>query len=142
MGGIGSTQPQIWVRGEPDNGRVRALITTREGARTVRTASVWTTGAYNDGQWHRLTVRRGGGQFTLSVDGTAVSTADVAGSVSRNAPFGVHIGQRMDSRAFYTGAIDDVHVWDRALGDTELAQSDRTRNTVLWLPMDRVSSGH
>ncbi|SDN30408.1 sialidase-1 [Streptomyces sp. cf386] len=147
MGGIGTTQPQIWLRGEPDNDRVRALMTTREGFRTVRTASVWFNGARNDGRWHHLALRRGGGQLTLFLDGTAISTADVAGSVSRNSPFGVHVGQRMDSRAFLTGAIDDVHVWNRALGDAEIEatalattrkKTSTTADTVLWLPMDQV----
>ncbi|WP_327408559.1 exo-alpha-sialidase [Streptomyces sp. NBC_01281] len=144
MGGIGTTQPQVWVRGEPASGRITGLITTRNGAAAPATASVRTTGAYNDGQWHRLALRRGGGQLTLSVDGAAVSTADVPGSVSRNAPFGVHIGQRTDSRAYFTGAIDDVRVQDRALSDTELAAEPAahvTRDTVLWLPMDRVAGG-
>ncbi|MFE9022499.1 exo-alpha-sialidase [Streptomyces sp. NPDC007808] len=146
MGGIGSTQPQVWLRGEPDNDRVRALITAREGFRTVRTASVWADGAHNDGQWHHLALRRGAGRLTLFLDGSAISTADVAGSVSRNSPFGVHIGQRMDGRAFLTGAIDEVRVWNRALGDTEVKaaaqatgrKSSATRDTVLWLPMDQV----
>ncbi|MGW7407735.1 exo-alpha-sialidase [Streptomyces sp. NPDC054833] len=145
MGGIGSTQPQVWLRGEPDSNRVRALMTVREGASTVRTASLWTTGAYNDGQWHHLALRRGGGRLSLFLDGVQSSVADVAGSVSRNSPFGVHIGQRMDSRAFFTGAIDDVHVWDRALSDDELSDPQVLRSvkdTVLWLPMDRVSGGH
>ncbi|MGW7383035.1 exo-alpha-sialidase [Streptomyces sp. NPDC054794] len=148
MGGIGSTQPQVWLRGEPDSNRVRALMTVRDGRSTVRTASVFTTtGAYNDGQWHHAVVRRGGGQFLLAVDGTPFAAADVAGSVSRNSPFGVHIGQRMDSRAFFTGAVDDVRVWDRALTDAELADPKTFRSTakigdtVLWLPMDRVSGG-
>ncbi|MFF6978063.1 exo-alpha-sialidase [Streptomyces sp. NPDC008343] len=147
MGGIGSTQPQIWLRGEPDSDRVRGLITTREGFGTVRTASVWAGDAHNDGEWHHLALRRGGGRLTLFVDGRAISTTDVAGSVSRNSPFGVHVGQRMDSRAFMTGAIDDVHVWNRALGDSELTAAARARtsgkssatsDTVLWLPMDQV----
>lgn len=146
MGGIGSTQPQIWLRGEPDNDRVRALITTREGFGTVHTSSVWAAEAHNDGEWHHLALRRGGGKLTLFVDGRAISGTDVPGSVSRNSPFGVHVGQRMDSRAFLTGAIDDVHVWNRALGDAELGaaaqagarKSSATSDTVLWLPMDRV----
>ncbi len=146
MGGIGSTQPQVWLRGEPDNDRVRALITTREGLGTVRTSSVWAEGAHNDGEWHHLALRRGGGELTLFVDGRAISTTDVAGSVSRNSPFGVHVGQRMDSRAFLTGAIDDVRVWSRAVGDAELGAATRaaarkgsaTSDTVLWLPMDQV----
>ena len=143
MGGVGTTQPQVWLRGEPAGNHVRALITTRDGATTVHTTSVVTTGAYNDGEWHQAVLRRGGGQLTLSVDGTAVSTADVVGSVSRNSPFGVHIGQRMDSLQYFTGSIDEVHVWDRVLTDDELAaQHPPTAGTVLWLPMDHVSGSH
>ncbi|MDQ1014956.1 sialidase family protein [Streptomyces afghaniensis] len=145
MGGIGTSQPQIWLRGEPASDRVRALITTRSGATTLRTASVWTDGAHNDGRWHHLVLRRGGGQLTLFLDGTPISTPDVPGSVSRNSPFGVHIGQRMDGRAFLTGAVDDVRVWNRALSDGELAAGTRgaaATGTVLWLPMDRVSGSN
>ncbi|MEV0481502.1 sialidase family protein [Streptomyces sp. NPDC050508] len=143
MGGVGTTQPQVWLRGEPAGNHVRALITTRDGATTVHTTSVVTTGAYNDGEWHQAVLRRGGGQLTLSVDGTAVSTADVVGSVSRNSPFGVHIGQRMDSLQYFTGSVDEVHVWDRMLTDDELAAQDPpTAGTVLWLPMDHVSGSH
>ncbi|CAL9287702.1 exo-alpha-sialidase [Streptomyces sp. SudanB52_2052] len=145
MGGIGSTQPQIWLRGEPASDRVRALITTRSGATTVRNASVSTAGAHNDGRWHHLALRRGGGTLTLFLDGKALTTADVPGSVSRNSPFGVHIGQRMDSRAYFTGAIDDVRVWNRALSDRELASGASgaaAKGTVLWLPMDQVSGSN
>jgi sialidase-1 len=140
MGGVGTGQPQVWLRGEPASGRVRGLIAVREGATAVRTASVSTRGAYNDGRWHHLALRRGGGRLTLFVDGTAVGARDVPGSVSRTSPFGVHIGQRVDGRAFFTGAIDEVRVWDRALTDAEITRANApTSDTVLWLPMDRVS---
>ncbi|MET8243648.1 sialidase family protein [Streptomyces sp. NPDC005202] len=147
MGGIGTSQPQVWLRGEPANNRVQGLITIRDGAAAPRSAYVRTTTAYNDGQWHHLALRRGGGQLTLFVDGVQSAAADVPGSVSRNSPFGVHIGQRLDSRAFFTGAIDEVHVWDRALTDDELTavrtvNARIARDSVLWLPMDRVSGSH
>jgi sialidase-1 len=143
MGGIGTTQPQVWLRAEPANNRIQALITVRDGAGAPQSAFVRTTGAYNDGQWHHLALRRGGGQLTVFVDGIQSTVADVPGSVSRNSPFGVHIGQRMDSRAFFTGAIDEVHVWDRALTDEELAAArPSVDGTVLWLPMDHVSGSH
>ncbi|MFD8418939.1 exo-alpha-sialidase [Streptomyces sp. NPDC059466] len=147
MGGIGTTQPQVWMRAEPASDRITALITTRDGATAPATASVRLPGARNDGQWHHLVVRRdrGAGLLTLFVDGTSVSTPDVPGSVSRNSPFGVHVGQRMDSRAYFAGAIDEVRVYDRALSDAELsAAPDRrvTRDTVLYLPMDHVGGGH
>ncbi|MFI6804907.1 LamG-like jellyroll fold domain-containing protein [Streptomyces luteogriseus] len=92
-----------------------------------------------------MALRRGAAQLTLFLDGEALGTADVPGSVSRNSPFGVHIGQRTDSRAFLTGAIDDVRVWKRALSDEELAagaSGAASRDTVLWLPMDRVSGSN
>jgi sialidase-1 len=142
MGGIGTTQPQVWLRGEPANHRIQGLITVRDGAIAPQTTFVRTDTAYNDGQWHHLVLRRGGGRLTLFVDGTQWSVADIPGSVSRNSPFGVHIGQRMDSRAFFTGAIDEVHVWDRALTDAELSDPKALRSpkdTVLWLPLDQVS---
>jgi sialidase-1 len=140
MGGVGTGQPQVWLRGEPASGRVRGLITARDGATAVRTAWVSTNGAYSDGRWHHLALRRGGGRLTLFVDGTTVGAPDVPGSVSRNSAFGVHIGQRMDGRAFFTGAVDEVRVWDRALTDAEITGGNAaTSDTVLWLPMDRVS---
>jgi sialidase-1 len=145
MGGIGTTQPQVWMRAEPASHRITALITTRNGAAAPTSASVRTASAYNDGQWHHLALRRSGGLLTLSVDGTAVGAADVPGSVSRNSPFGVHVGQRMDSRAYFTGAIDEVRVYDRALSDDELSAPpprEVTQDTVLYLPMDQVRGGH
>ncbi|MGW0538505.1 LamG domain-containing protein, partial [Streptomyces sp. NPDC003032] len=143
MGGIGTNQPQVWLRGEPASDRVTGLITTRDGATPPRSASVRTTSAYNDGQWHHVALRRGDGRLTLFLDGTHVTTADVPGSVSRNSPFGVHIGQRMDSRAHFTGSIDEVRVYDKALSDAELdtlrtKNNSVTRDTVARLPMDRV----
>ncbi|GGS95351.1 neuramidase [Streptomyces cinerochromogenes] len=141
MGGTGTSQPQVWLRGEPANNRVQGLITVRNGAGAPQTAYVRTGGAYNDGKWHQAVLRRGGGRLSLSVDGTASSVADVPGSVSRNSPFGVHLGQRMDSRAFLTGALDEVRVWDRALTDGELEDPEVLRSpqdTVLRLPLDRV----
>ncbi|MFJ3641649.1 exo-alpha-sialidase [Streptomyces sp. NPDC090108] len=141
MGGIGSSQPQVWLRGEPANNRLQGLITVRDGAAAPATAFVRSAGAYNDGQWHHAVLRRGGGRLSLAVDGTETSAAGVPGSVSRNSPFGVHVGQRMDSRAFYTGDLDEVRVWDRALGDAELSDQRALRSaqdTVLWLPLDRV----
>ncbi|MFJ8005914.1 exo-alpha-sialidase [Streptomyces fagopyri] len=145
-GGIGTTQPQVWMRAEPASDRITALITTRDGATPPATASVRLPGARNDGRWHHLVLRRdrGAGLLTLFVDGTSVSTADVPGSVSRNSPFGVHVGQRMDSRAYFTGAIDEVRVYDRALSDAELSAAPSrkvTRDTVLYLPMDDVRGG-
>ncbi|MFJ9175226.1 exo-alpha-sialidase [Streptomyces sp. NPDC102360] len=129
LGGTGASQPQVTLSADPAANRITGLITVRDGAAAPRTVTVRAASAYNDGNWHRVQLRRGDGKLTLSVDGEEVGAADdVPGSVSRNAPFGVHIGQRMDSRAYFTGAIDEVRV---ASGGGD----------VLWLPLDRIRSG-
>ncbi|MFJ9081981.1 exo-alpha-sialidase [Streptomyces sp. NPDC102384] len=129
LGGTGASQPQVTLRAEPAADRITGLITARDGAAAPSTVTVQSTSAYNDGNWHRLQLRRADGRLTLSVDDAQVAeAADVPGSVSRNSPFGAHIGQRMDGRAHFTGSIDDVRVTSG--GDD-----------VLWLPLDRIGSG-
>ncbi|MGD6755514.1 exo-alpha-sialidase [Streptomyces sp. BH105] len=129
LGGTGAAQPQVTLRAEPASKRITGLITVRDGAAAPRTITVQSTSAYHDGRWHQLQLRRADGRLTLSVDGVEVgSAADAPGSVSRNSPFGVHIGQRMDSRAYFTGALADVRVTSD--GDD-----------VLRLPLDRIRGG-
>ncbi|MFI6938371.1 exo-alpha-sialidase [Streptomyces sp. NPDC050418] len=138
MGGIGTNQPQVWLRGEPEQNRVTALITTREGMNPVRSAVARTSSAYNDGQWHRAVLRRGNGGFSLTVDEERITVADVPGTVSRTSGFGVHLGQRADSRAFFKGSLDEVRVYDRLVSDAEL-DAATVRDSILFIPMDRIS---
>ncbi|TVL92984.1 sialidase family protein [Streptomyces sp. SAJ15] len=148
IGGVGNRQPQIWVRGEPSNSRVRALITAVSGTTAPRSASVSTPEAHNDGAWHHLAVQRAGGRLSIAVDGTpAISVLDAPGTVSRTSPFGIHLGQGVDSRSHLTGALDEVRVYSRALSDTELRQVrefnsslDDDSAVVLRLPLDSVQA--
>ncbi|MFI0259284.1 exo-alpha-sialidase [Streptomyces sp. NPDC017056] len=144
MGGVGSRSPQVALRGDPARKRISAFITALDGARPAATAEVASTTAYNDGRWHHLALRRAGGRLALTVDGTDTRTAaDVPGSVSRNSVFGVHAGQKVDSRSQLTGDLDEVRVYGRALSDAELARvrEDNARvdgPVVLHLPLDDV----
>ncbi|TJZ54360.1 laminin G [Streptomyces piniterrae] len=147
MGGVGSRSPQVALRADPAHDRITAHITTVDGAAPAATAQVASTGAYNDGEWHHLALRRTTGLLILTVDGFATSVVpDVPGSVSRNSVFGVHLGQKPDSRAQFTGALDEVHVYRRGLTNTELAGT-RTGDAwpegslVLGLPLDEVRGG-
>lgn len=143
MGGVGGNAPQVWVRGEPESGRLRALITTRDGAAAPASASVEAAGAFNDGAWHHLALTRSGGRLSLSVDGGAAATAaDVPGSVSRTSVFGVHVGQRPDNVLRLVGALDEVRVYARALTAAELTAVRRSNaspaGAILALPLDGV----
>ncbi|WP_314174332.1 exo-alpha-sialidase [Streptomyces winkii] len=124
MGGVGA-QPHVRLVADPAGGRVTAAVTARRVPAPSATAEVATAGAYNDGQWHRAELRRGDGRLSLTVDKESVSASDVPGSVSVGSPFGVHLGQRLDSRAQFTGALDEVRVTTGA-------------HRVLDLPLDEV----
>ncbi|ARF58324.1 sialidase family protein [Streptomyces gilvosporeus] len=147
MGGVGSTQPQVAVSADPAGHRITAHLTAVDGARPAATAQVASDGAYNDGRWHHLALRRMGGRLLLTVD--LVHTTDVPdapGSVSRGSVFGVHLGQKLDGRAQFTGALDEVRVYRRALSDAELSalrSFDATAKgpLVLRLALDRVDGG-
>ncbi|MEU9502356.1 sialidase family protein [Streptomyces sp. NPDC048196] len=145
MGGVGTRAPQVALEGDPVHGRIVARLTAVDGAGTAATAQAVTNGAYNDGDWHHLALRRTGGRLLLTVDGTETTVVpDVPGSVSRGSVFGVHLGQKPDARAQFTGALDEVRVYRRALTDAELSgvredDAPVSAPLVLGLSLDRGS---
>ncbi|MFE6688584.1 exo-alpha-sialidase [Streptomyces sp. NPDC057743] len=147
MGGMGSASPQVAVSGDPAHDRITAHLTAVDGARPPATVQLASAGAYNDGRWHHLALRRAGGRLRLTVDGTATaSAADVPGSVSRTSVFGAFLGQQPDGRARLTGALSQVRVYGRALTDAELSRvrggsASVAGPLVLGLPLDRVDGG-
>jgi sialidase-1 len=132
---VGSGAPQVWLRAEPANKRLIAIMGTGNGTPTVTT-----TQAYNDGQWHDVVLRRADGRLTLSVDGQqASSVADPGGSVTEGKQFtidGIDVGQRLDGVQRFHGSIADVRIYSRAVPDDELATA--RRGLRLWLPLERI----
>lgn len=147
MGGVGSKSPQVAVEGDPGHDRIIARVTAVDGPAPAATAQAVTHSGYHDGNWHHLALRRTGGRLLLTVDGRETTVVpDVPGSVSRGSVFGVHLGQRPDGRAQFTGALDEVRVYRRALTDAELSgvRSDNAPvggPLVLGLSLDRVRGG-
>lgn|GEM_PF-294585 len=80
---------------------------------------------YNDGNWHMLSLSIGGdGTTTVSVDGNAIS-----GFNNDQAPWNTasyfSIGQEYDAAGpgdFFSGALDDVRVYDRVLTSQDIQQ--------------------
>ncbi len=131
---VGSGAPEIWLRAEPQNDRIRALIQTDQGSAVVGTAH-----AYNDGQWHDVVLRRTGGQLSLTVDGQAASVPAPAGSVTEGKQFtidGVDVGERLDGVDPFHGSISDVRIYSRAVPDDELANA--RYGLRLSLPLSRI----
>jgi sialidase-1 len=146
MGGVGSRGPQVTIRALPGENRIAGEIAAVPDGVLVSPlpmARASVAGAHNDGEWHHAVLRRGGGKLSLSVDGLSGEVPDIAGSVSRNSPFGVHLGQKVDSRVRFAGSLDDVRVYDRMLSDAQVAALDKPsaaskRGLVLHLPLDRI----
>jgi sialidase-1 len=82
----------------------------------------------------------------LTVDAAATTAApDAPGSVSRGTAFGVRLGERLDGRAHFTGALDETAVWRRALSDADLTALHTGGRApagpvVLRLGLDRVTT--
>lgn len=143
LGGMGSTAPQLWLRGEPASNRMVALMTTAQG-----TSSIATTAAYNDDQWHHVALRKAAGQLTLWVDGVQAATGPaVAGSLSERVSFQVHLGERQDYLQRFDGTFDEIRLYRRALTTAELDQvrlsnADIRSGQVLRLPLDQLTGVH
>ncbi|MFL6118275.1 exo-alpha-sialidase [Actinophytocola sp.] len=138
LGGM-SSAPQLWLRGEPANNRLVALMTTAQG-----TSQITTTSAYADNRWHHVALRRAGGRLTLWVDGVqAASGPAVAGSISERVAWQIHLGERPDYAQRLDGSLDEVRLYRRALSTSELDQirgsnEDIRDGEVLRLPLDDV----
>ncbi|MBP2325931.1 sialidase-1 [Kibdelosporangium banguiense] len=139
LGGMGNTTPQLWLRAEPGAKRLTARMTTPSGS-----ASVASTQAYDDQQWHHVALQRSAGQLLLWVDGVQVASGPaVAGSVSERVSFQIQVGQRLDNAQRFDGAFDEVRLYTRALSATELERirltnADVRDGQVLRLPLDRI----
>ena len=76
----------------------------------------------SNSSWHHYAATRLGSTVSFYVDGVAHGTSSL-GTGSMNAPAPTRIGARGDSVAqLWTGAIDDVRVYNRALNSSEVNQ--------------------
>ncbi|GIH14897.1 sialidase family protein [Rugosimonospora africana] len=119
----GTGAAQIWLRAYPVNNRIQAVVGTGQGD-----ANITIQGAYNDGLWHHVAMRRTATRVQVLIDGATV--ADVAaprGSVTTGKEFGIQsiiLGQRIDQTNVdpFHGTLDEFRVYGRALSDEELRE--------------------
>ncbi|WP_116951837.1 sialidase family protein [Jiangella endophytica] len=133
--------PKWWIRLEPDLGRIRAHVNT--GTENTFVAAA---GDYTDGRWHHVALTRSDEAVTIYVDGVPqASSAPVAGPVSAGPLTGIRIGARVDGiNNPLDGAVDDVWMFDQALGAAEIAalaagNAPAGAEPVLHLPLDRIT---
>jgi hypothetical protein len=89
----------------------------------------------NDGQWHHVAGVYNGTQKRLYVDGNLDVWADSTGTISSNT-FNVNIGENAEATGrFWTGLIDDLRIYSRALSQAEIA-SLAGRTSTFSIPAD------
>ena len=81
------------------------------------------TSSVNDGNWHHiLGVYRPSGTTTIYVDGAPLEGSIASSPIAVNAAAFLIGGANVANvpTAFFTGLVDDVQIYDRALADTEI----------------------
>jgi hypothetical protein len=84
--------------------------------------SSWALSAqYSDQQWHFICGVRNGSSLKLYVDGnTSAATSD--SHVMSGSTYNMYIGYGAASARHFTGKIDDVRIYNRAISDSEVQQ--------------------
>jgi len=118
-----STQPgSAWLWADSSGGRLMTgLMDTVFGP--LESESIIT-----DGQWHHigLVYDFDGLHRCLYVDGAEVAKdTDVVGGVDSNGGLYFGAGKTLDATSFFTGLIDDIRIYDRALSAEEVAELAR-----------------
>jgi hypothetical protein len=68
-----------------------------------------------DGQWHRIGFVRDGSSRTLYVDDVEVANDSLDSLESATGGFHIGTGKAMESGTYFSGLIDDIRIYNRAL---------------------------
>jgi hypothetical protein len=68
-----------------------------------------------DGQWHRIGLTWDGTNRTLYVDDVEAAKGTQAGMPSSDRGLNIGAGKDLDSETFFSGLIDDIRIYDRAI---------------------------
>ena len=84
-------------------------------------ATVNSTQAYADDQWHFVVAQRNGDQAELWIDAVLDGTASVSGSIANTANLALGSKDTQDDD-FLNSSIDDVRIWMGSLSEAEIGQ--------------------
>jgi hypothetical protein len=142
-GGVGGENPGqnmnfglLMTSGE----RIRGGFETRTGEDYFVNSS----SSYDDGLWHYAVLTYNGSTLKLYMDGREIAAKPTGGAVPDNtgqAPVVIGATSRGLDR-YFTGSIDEVRIWNRAITPTEVTDqyNNETFNPsgqVLYLSLDK-----
>jgi sialidase-1 len=146
--GVGGAERQLWLRAQPGQDRLAAVLQTDTATTTVYAGDSSAAHAFGDGAWHHVVLQRSGGKLSLSVDGGTPGEATApAGSVTYPDGFavlGLHLGARPDGADRLKGSLDEFRLVRRALTAEELtalrtSNADTGTATTVRLPFETLS---
>ena len=82
-------------------------------------ATVTSTQAYEDNQWHFVVAQRRGDLAELWIDGVLDGTAFVSGSIFNTADLAIGSKDTFDDD-FLNGSLDDVRIYEGSLSEQEI----------------------
>jgi Concanavalin A-like lectin/glucanases superfamily len=100
-------------------GRVKGGFETQNSTDYV----VESPSSYNDGLWHYAVLSYDGSTLRLYVDSQQVAFKSTSGAVPDNTGTqSLRVGANsLKLNGYFTGSIDEVRVWNRAISSTEVA---------------------
>ena len=103
----------------PDQGQL--IYKTYEGGGD---AIVDNSQSFRDGQWHHVLVKKNGSAGEMWVDGELVGISTNVRTVFSSGPLLVGYSLSSDSfqRKYWSGKIDDIRIYNRALSESEIRQ--------------------
>jgi Concanavalin A-like lectin/glucanases superfamily len=76
---------------------------------------------YNDGKWHQVVATYSGNLLSLYVDGVLNSTGTISWGPATYNTFTIGAAVRTSTQFYWSGKIDDVRIYNRALSTQEVA---------------------
>ncbi|UGU17415.1 PKD domain-containing protein [Sinomicrobium kalidii] len=124
-GANGSRDNQAWMRVGNNNNIVQFAVEDSGGGAFQNAQAADLTGDIFDGQWHHIVCVRRGQTSSLYVDGVLVKQGDASATkeVSNEQDFkiGAQEGPPGEYKTFYSGMLDELIIYNKALTDEEVA---------------------
>ncbi|MFI9387456.1 LamG-like jellyroll fold domain-containing protein [Kutzneria sp. NPDC052558] len=132
--GATAGERSVWVRAQPAQDRLYAWVQTDTGQVSVALPDSTGATAFGDNAWHALALTRTGDQIRLSVGTTAATASGLTGSVSADKTdvLGLRVGSKPDGTDVFTGAVDEVRFYSRALTAAQAAGAYPADLPAVW----------
>jgi hypothetical protein len=99
-----------WLCADPLEGKLMTRLKAADQGQALISQSVIT-----DGQWHKIALVWDGSTRTLSVDGVEVAKDTQANVADSQGGLYIGAGKGLEAGSFWSGLIDDVQIYDRAV---------------------------